>query len=497
MYGQQTFNFRYPLTNAGVSHGLIQLEDGYLISGDLFDEIRNYSLIKLNSSGEIQWISEFSDSLDVRGRFLRTFQKTNNDLILDVAYSINEDDKHENHLLWFDYHGNLIRHTSEISPFYYDEPTSNWDVPDWYRTVGLIQDDDGFIYSASVLKYPWIKISKHDSLGQEIWTEFFRGDLSGNQAGIRAITLLENQLFFSKQELSTDNGDFNSLIVLNKADGEQVDSIPLPHRFEIKDIHVNSPSDIFLATTFCSESDCYSAVVAIDDEGEEKWRLTYGDGQPTSWTEAAYKILPQEDGNFVSIGDYHETVTENVEEEGYWNNYIVLFKFNDQGEEIWNRRYRLVESYDDRHEVADVIQTSDNGFAFCGIASDLDLENENFEAPAQQIWVVKTDPCGCLIPGCDPDCNAYPMAPVAEDDYLILGPSPTTGPLNVYLKPLEDPNLELLVHDMTGRVIHSISQAQTDITYMMDLSNQAEGVYLVTLRSEEKVLQMEKVVVTK
>ncbi|MCH2200011.1 MAG: T9SS type A sorting domain-containing protein [Flavobacteriales bacterium] len=497
MYGQQTFNLRYPLTNAGLAHGLVEVSDGYIVSADLFEDLRTYSLLKINESGELDSIHQYSDTLGLIGHFYRTIQETQNDQILDVVFSVDPNGLHTNHLVWFEKNGELAKFTSEISPFYYEEPTSAWDHPDWYRTIGLEQGEDGSIYTAASLRYPWIRISKYDSEGLEIWSKLFSGALAGVQADIRALTLHNNQIYFGKQEISTDDGDFNSLIVLDASTGNQVDSIPLPYKFEVKYIHVNSPSDIYLATTFCSQGDCYSAIVAVDDQGEEKWRLTYGDGYPLATIDACYKILPQEDGTFVGIGNYHEDVSDNIEEEGYWNRYIVLFKFNDQGEEIWSRRFHIVESFHDDHQVADVIQTSDRGFAFCGVANDEHEEGENFELPVQQIWVVKTDPCGCLIPGCDPDCNAYPMAPVAEDDYLILGPSPTTGPLNVYLKPFEDPNLELLVHDMTGRVIHSISQAQTDITYMMDLSNQAEGVYLVTLRSEEKVLQMEKVVVTK
>ncbi len=495
MHGQQTFNKNYALGTNSLAFGLIETEEGYLVTCDVVDSIHTNFIIKLNKQGEIESLNEYSNSLSIEGHYYRTFRRHRDDLILDVSFSINEENKYENHLMWFSLDGELVEFTSEQSPYYYDDPTSVWDIPDAYRTFGLTTDDHYNIYTTAYLKHPWVKVSKYDKYGSEIWSRQFSSNFGADQPQIGSISYQDNLIYFGKLELSQNFENHNSIIILDSEDGSLVDSIPISENRPVQDIFIHSNSDIFLPMTYC-DNGCYSSILAIDSTGTEKWQLTYGDGT-FSVFDACYKIIPQKDGTFVSIGDFNAIATDNIELNGNWNNDVVLFKFNDQGEEIWNRKFRLIQSPEDDHVVADIIQTSDNGFAFCGYTANLDPESVSFELPFQRMWLVKTDPCGCLIPGCDPDCNAYPMAPISEDDYLILGPSPTTGPLNVYLKPLEDPNLELLVHDMTGRVIHSISQAQTDITYMMDLSNQAEGVYLVTLRSEEKVLQMEKVVVTR
>ena len=145
--------------------------------------------------------------------------------------------------------------------------------------------------------------------------------------------------------------------------------------------------------------------------------------------------------------------------------------------------------------------TLDGGVIFCGEARDT---YSILAPPIQQGWLVKLDECGCLVPGCDSLCS-YVGCGVQDTaffpvfgDHFIIGPNPASQFINIYLGSLESLNLESLnfqLYDIQGKLVYSFNPTTPETTYMLSTENFASGLYVLSLREGERILQQQKIVV--
>ncbi len=103
----------------------------------------------------------------------------------------------------------------------------------------------------------------------------------------------------------------------------------------------------------------------------------------------------------------------------------VLLRTADNGDSLWMRRYFYYDDLmtDGMGELNDVVPTLDGGFIACGFTQG------SYTGPyppgySQDVWVVKVDSLGCIIPGCD-----IPMGITSQITNLGYA-------LNVYPNPL-------------------------------------------------------------
>jgi hypothetical protein len=111
----------------------------------------------------------------------------------------------------------------------------------------------------------------------------------------------------------------------------------------------------------------------------------------------------------------------------------------------------------------------------------------------QDIWGLKLDDMGCLVPGCDT------LVHVPERDApwgVSIYPNPTSQFVNVYLsasskQQLSTVSLELV--DMQGRLVRQFTPHLTDTTYMMDVEDLPAGIYVLNVFADGAVVKSEKI----
>jgi hypothetical protein len=178
-----------------------------------------------------------------------------------------------------------------------------------------------------------------------------------------------------------------------------------------------------------------------------------------------------------------------------------LLRTTNQGDSLWMRYYEYGDSIVNRGRgwLRDGMPTSDGGFIAVGTA--LGTSNDPNDPPAysQDMWVIKTDSMGCLVPGCDLITGMTSQVTNLRDA-LTLWPNPTAGELEVNVAlpgngPPEAP-LRLVVTSLDGRMVQERNlPAERNQQMRLDLGQEAAGLYCVHLVEGGRWLAGLKVVV--
>ncbi|HRF79100.1 MAG TPA: T9SS type A sorting domain-containing protein, partial [Flavobacteriales bacterium] len=97
---------------------------------------------------------------------------------------------------------------------------------------------------------------------------------------------------------------------------------------------------------------------------------------------------------------------------------------------------------------------------------------------------------GSLIEAAIDDIEVWSMVgPDAVVEYaneraLAVWPSPTQGPLNIEVRIPNEPGMQVEVLDLTGRTVVAPRVVRQDVI-RLDVSNLADGQYVVRLRSSQ------------
>jgi Secretion system C-terminal sorting domain len=239
--------------------------------------------------------------------------------------------------------------------------------------------------------------------------------------------------------------------------------------------HVENTSDgkyIFGGMRQTGENDFQSMICKLDNDLDTLWCKTYNDPGPDCFVNSI-KLLP--DGNFIACGVDRSNFTM----------YGYILKIDPDGNTIWYRKYTQTE--DNWCFFYDVIQTSDGGYFLTGsLSPDSDLGLN------QDIWGLKLDDMGCLVPGCDTLISVGEQSLSAG---FSVYPNPTSQFINIYLPQgslSKEISFELL--DISGKVVKSFTPKMEDATFMMDIEELASGIYFLRENVEGDVVHTEKIV---
>jgi hypothetical protein len=214
----------------------------------------------------------------------------------------------------------------------------------------------------------------------------------------------------------------------------------------------------------------YPQVTKLDIDGDVLWTKYYGN---PGWSKSAECIKLLSDGSFIFCGiDRFEGV-----------HYGMLRKIDADGNEIWYRRYTHTDGIDCWFN--DVTPTSDGGYILTGLlGGDQDLGIE------QDMWAMKVDSYGCLVPGCEL-INVDEQHPTAMSIY----PNPCDDFINVYVEAMHLDHCELSLYDIYGKLIRSSPVRQSGNTLLLESNSLPDGIYVLNLSVDGKVMSSEKVVV--
>jgi len=164
-----------------------------------------------------------------------------------------------------------------------------------------------------------------------------------------------------------------------------------------------------------------------------------------------------------------------------------LAKMDAQGDSIWSRRFYY--GNDDTLTTAfyNILQTASGGYILTGYAAP----NNGPVFP----WVVITDSMGCLIPGCD-TLTVSGIRELSTDNVgMAVYPNPASDMAYILIKADNVvPDLSFKIYNLTGQLIATQNHATTDVTYLLNTSTFAKGVYMVDVVSEGKIVAGKKFV---
>ena len=154
------------------------------------------------------------------------------------------------------------------------------------------------------------------------------------------------------------------------------------------------------------------------NNGEFIWEKWYGPVLNYTTLRVAKEISP--------VGGHIATGMAFAENSNFWQG--ILLRTADNGDSLWMRRYFYYDSLmtDGQGELNDVVPTLDGGFIACGFTQG------SYTGPyppgySQDIWVVKVDSLGCIIPGCDDFSTVITEQATNLKEALAVYPNPVSS----------------------------------------------------------------------
>ena len=357
--------------------------------------------------------------------------------------------------------------------------------------------DNGFIitggYSAVEGGAKWrIRLLQTDSLGNIYWNKYYG---SGNTYFIASDVTPTSDGGYAISggafPYNTTSQDNDPIIIKTDSVGNQqwIKHLGNPDCCEETSyIDVTTDGNI-LEGSFYSDS-CMGwttylsriNLVKIRNDGSVVWDKKYGVIQPYRWTNKV-KVLP--DGDIVAVGHYQFVSVEK------WVKIAWMLRTDSAGNERWYREYQMMEGNFSENFLYNVIPTDDGGFAACGSVFPANLPDTG----TQDSWVLKVDSLGCEAPGlCWVGENEILVKTFTPEKPFIIYPNPADD--KVFVEFYENSNGAVIeLFDLYGRsrvtILHPPNQALAE----MDISALPPGIYVVRVKSGEKVQGTGKVVV--
>lgn len=357
---------------------------------------------------------------------------------------------------------------------------------------------DGYFYLAGSIRInnnANFYLLKIDTLGNKIWSKNYGN--SYNEYSNSSTISNNNEIIITGVIYDNPNNEPHILTIKTDSAGNEL------WRREIKrdndpnnecamsafDVLVAKNKNIYIAgynSTDCDFSQFYfprevGLLACLDSNGNELWTKEYHlyydttAGQQVAYFRQSFvNIIETIDGNLVCLdqsGGYVPNDPSYAE-----HSQISLVKLNLNGDTIWTRVYGS-EYY---HETAyDIIETKDKGIAICGRYADVYTPFQNVQS-----FVLKLDECGCLVPGCDPNCIATNVQYNFQDWNVNIYPNPAN---NVLVIETNQSIKKFTIYNLIGNKIFesNYTNSQIDINflnpgyYLIDFidSNQNSRVY--------------------
>lgn len=296
-------------------------------------------------------------------------------------------------------------------------------------------DDGGAIIGGLVTWHPWINenddkiIMRIDAEGNEVWRTVIENDTDTDAAYVQMSQ--DGNVLVSTIDEIENTQTFETIVVIHKYNSED--------------------GELIWAKTVGEEGDAY--VVRRIAE------TTNGD-----LVICGPEVLPLPGDQFTPAF------------------YGYIIRTDSEGELLWKRHYAFETGTDS--EFRDVQPTPDGGLIATGHA------DPNDDHVSADVWVVKTDEHGCVVPGCHTGIEEQGVSV-----QFRLYPNPASDILNVYLATDAAFNVgELTLTDLQGRDVKHVSQAAGNVTYMFNVEDLPAGVYVLTYRSGRMVIS-EKVMI--
>ncbi|QMU31047.1 T9SS type A sorting domain-containing protein [Adhaeribacter radiodurans] len=417
-------------------------------------------VVKINSSGEIQWDQSYGS----RGNEdLRKIRPLPSGLYLLAGYSdspVNRDKTQASQ-------GGLDYWLVKIDIFYYG--FKRWDkryggaANDYLEDAVVLENEDLLLGGTSFSSATGDK-SQASQGGSDFWA------LRINSQGDK---------LWDKSYGGNDQDQLHSLLSINKdtillagqsASGKNGD----------KSQESKGGKDFWL--------------LQVDGKGEKQWDKTYGG----SSDETLRSLISDNDGGYVLGGTSFSGISGDKSQTNQGSSDYWLVKTNNQGEKLWDKRL----GGNQQEELRAVWITDDGGYLLGG-RSNSDVSGDRTQ-PSQgdnDFWLVKIAPEKTPIVA-ERETTPVLAISVKEPTLHLLNayPNPAREQVTVSFTLSQTQAARVKVYDVQGREITTLFQGEAQANQMYRVewqaSNKPAGLYFLQLQTPA-ILQQQKLLLTK
>lgn len=227
--------------------------------------------------------------------------------------------------------------------------------------------------------------------------------------------------------------------------------------------YIAGGTDNWCDTNMYSRGRTNSLLIKLDSNGNNVWI------KKEKFVNNTYQNYGQihltRDGNLLCIGNV-DRLTPNFPQRD--DTQILITKYDLNGNIIWFREYGKPDFFEFHYGS---YITKDGGIVITGRYEN--LYNPFYDV---QTYVMKLDACGCLVPGCDPNCISTGLSDSKNQLAIKLYPNPATNRLNIESNQKID---RYIIYNLLGE--HQLEGINNN---SIDISMLTLGIYLIKLESD-------------
>ncbi|MBL0043426.1 MAG: T9SS type A sorting domain-containing protein [Flavobacteriales bacterium] len=333
---------------------------------------------------------------------------------------------------------------------------------------------------------------KTDTVGNEQWRRYYGGPLYWDYATTVDTTVDEGYFIGGASQRSPTN--FDMWVLRLTSSGDTLWTKRWGSQYDEPNAHLTTKANgnpvIGSAWGYAPEFDltrCYMAELD-QSNGAIVWQREYGPIVYSAGFLTAKEVRPSEG---------HIAAGFTFSDGGAYNRGVLL-RTADNGDSLWMRNYSYYDSLmiDGIGQFKDVIPTNEGGFIACGYTQGL---STGVYPPGynQDVWVVKVDSLGCIIPGCDDISTVITVQATNLKDALLVYPNPAHGSTTVKVTlPAGSPfaeDLRLRLVSAQGQEV--LVQNATVGENQLPLKGLAGGIYYLHLTNGSTWLSGTKLIV--
>ncbi len=345
--------------------------------------------------------------------------------------------------------------------------------------AACIRERNGYYYAVGSMNHSASSVqmflAKIDSSGNVIWTHEYGGSL--REDGFSMDTTGVDGGFVLGGRTTINSDDRNAYIVkVDQLGNEQWHAyLGGPFRDGRANVVATSDHEYVSVGSFANyqsnvstSSKLYAA--RLDAGGEVVWERQYGSSGPVNELSSVTELS---DGSFLGAGHYSVV----------GGNKGVLLKFAADGDSLWMRTYRHppLESTFSTHWLYHAIEDTDGSIVATGTCTD----------GQQDLWVIRVDSFGCLVPGCQLFDN---IAEQGLEMNVLLYPNPTQGRLFLSFRSAVPPSGVFTLLNTAGQVVRRFQPGGSSVEIDLDISEQPAGLYLLRYSDQQGTRWESKVI---
>ncbi len=239
-------------------------------------------------------------------------------------------------------------------------------------------------------------------------------------------------------------------------------------------------------------------IIGLDTLGEVQWTSTFPSGGITP----VLSFQVTQNGDIIVCGRtnnfYHlDENGEDQREDAAW-----MARITSTGEQVWRREYVVRENVaiDSPFELQDLVELPDGRIAAIGQLWEKFPNGGN----NGNIWLLIVDENGCYTPDCN-ESQIWVAVEEPEDGgvqvlkqvYFKVSPNPASTKVGIHFYEALRKDAYMAVYSPFGQLMYKKKLEKGTKNNEIGVETLPEGIYVVILQQEGRILQQEKVVVIK